>query len=119
MDKYVTVMVGESRGMNKFYKNNHSKTLLDCLTVLDIAYSALVYESAFDVREEEINKNDTCKTRKEKRAFKSTATLKYHVKRGSRIAPFQDGWMKEGKDSFHTLCRKYDKLMKLEKVWDT
>ncbi len=104
--------------MNKFYKNICSKTLLDRLTASDIAYSVLVYESAFDVWEEEINKNDTCDTCEEKRAFKSTATLKHHVKCGSRIALFHDGWTKEGKDYFHTLCRKYDKLMKLEKVWD-
>ncbi len=29
LDKYATVMVGGSRGLNKFYKNNHRKTLLD------------------------------------------------------------------------------------------
>ena len=68
--------------------------------------------------EEEITKQDTCETREEKRAFKSTATLKHHVKRGSRIALFQDGWTKEGKEYFRGLCFKYDELMKAEKVWD-
>jgi hypothetical protein len=55
LDKYATVMVGGSRGMTKFYKQNRSKTLLDHLTASDIAYSFLVYESAYDVWEEEIN----------------------------------------------------------------
>ena len=118
LDKYVTVMVGGSRGLNKFYKNNHSKTLLDRLTASDIAYCALIYESAYDVWEEEITKQDTCETREEKRAFKSTATLKHYVKRGSRIALFQDGWTKEGKEYFRGLCCKYDELIKAEKVWD-
>ena len=91
---------------------------MDRLTASDIAYSVLVYESAFDVWEEEINKNDTCKTHKEKRAFKSTATLKHHVKQGSRVALFQDGWKKDGKEYFHGLCSKYDELIKSEKVWE-
>ena len=46
LDKYSTVMVGGSRGMTKFYKNNRSKTLLDSLTVWDIAYSVILYKSA-------------------------------------------------------------------------
>ena len=65
LDKYATVMVEGSREMTKFYNNNRSKTLLDRLTASDIAHSVLVYESAYDVWEEDINKNDTCETRKE------------------------------------------------------
>ncbi len=36
LDKNVTVMVGGSGGLNKFYKNNHSKTLLDRLTASEL-----------------------------------------------------------------------------------
>ena len=111
-------MVREARAMTKYCKNNHSKTLLDHLTASDIADSVVVYESAFVVWEEEFNMNDTCKTHEEKKAFKSVATLKHHVKRGSRITLFQDGQTKDGKDYFHLLCLKFDKLIKLEKVWD-
>ncbi len=70
------------------------------MTALDIDYSVLVYESAFDVWEEEINKNDTCETCKEKRAFKSMFTLKHNVKQGSRIAPFKMVGQRRGKSIF-------------------
>jgi hypothetical protein len=51
LDKYVTrIMVGGAKAMGKYYyKANKSKTLLDKLTVSDIAYSMLVYENAYDV----------------------------------------------------------------------
>ena len=38
LDKYVTVMVGGTRAMTKYYKINYGKTLLDRLSPLDIAY---------------------------------------------------------------------------------
>ena len=44
LDKYSMVMVGGARAMTKYYKNNRGKSLLDRLTVSDIAYSILVYE---------------------------------------------------------------------------
>ena len=117
LDKYSTVMVGSARAMTKYYKNNHGKSLLDRLTASDIAYSILVYESACDVWEEEIIKSETCETREEKKAFPNEATLKHHVKRGTRIVLFQDGWKKEGGEYFISLCHTFDELKKLDKIW--
>ncbi len=91
LDKYATVMVGGARSMTKYYKNYNGNTLLDRLTLSDIPYSILVYESAHDIWEEEILKCETCQTIQEKQAFQYTALLKYHVKQGTKIALFQDG----------------------------
>ena len=90
-DKYATVMGGGVRSMTKYYKNHIGNTLLDRLTPSDITYSVLVYESAYDMWKEEILKFETCQTIQEKRAFQQTASLKYHVKQGTKIALFQDG----------------------------
>ncbi len=77
--------------MTKYYKKHIGNTLLDRFTPSDIAYSVLVYESAYDMWKEEILKCETCQTIEEKQAFQHTALLKYHVKRGTKIALFQDG----------------------------
>ena len=53
-------MAGGARSMTKFYKNYNGNTLLDRLTPSDIAYSVLVYESAYDMWKEEILKCEMC-----------------------------------------------------------
>ena len=80
LDKYTTIIVGGQRAMDKFYKDNRSKTLFDKITASDIAYSVLVYESAIEVWKEDIQKNLACKTTKEQKSFPQMAVLKYHVK---------------------------------------
>ena len=97
LDKYATVMVGGACSMAKYFKNYNGNTLLDRLTPSDIAYSVLLYESAHDMWQEEINKCETCQTIQEKKEFQHTASLKYHVKQGTKIALFQDGWTQEGR----------------------
>ena len=52
-------MVGRTRAMAKYYKINYRKTLLDRLSPSDIAYSVLIYESAYDMWAKEIIKNET------------------------------------------------------------
>ena len=84
-DKYATIVVGGARAMGKYYKQNQGKSLLDKLTVSDIAYNFLVYESACDVWREEIVKAKTCATAEEKKQFVHTAVSKYHVKHGTQI----------------------------------
>jgi len=56
-------MVGRAKGMSQFYKNNKGKTLLNKISVSDIAYSILVYESLYDVWVEDIKKVDVCHQR--------------------------------------------------------
>lgn len=118
-DKYTTIVVGGARAMGKYYKNNRGKTLLDKLTVSDIAYSLLVYESAHDVWEEELNKTKTCTTAEEKRLYQGIATNKYHVKRGARLPLYQDGWTNEGKEYYKDLCEEFRKMMNNKELWNT
>jgi hypothetical protein len=117
LDKYTTVMVGGARSMAKYLKNHNGNTLLDRLTPSDIAYSVLLYESAHDMWQEEINKCETCLTIQEKKEFQHTASLKYHVKRGTKIALFADGWTQEGRAYFSSLCQVFDELKKSNKIW--
>ena len=71
--------------MEKFYKDNWSKTLFDKITASDIAYSVLVYENAYDMWKEEFQKSQMCKTAEEKKSFPQTMVLRYHVKQGTHI----------------------------------
>ena len=91
MDKYTTIIIGGQWAMDKFYKDNWSKILFDKITASDIAYSVLVYESAFEVGKEEIQRSLMCKTAEEQKLFPQTAVLKYHVKWGTCIPLFHDG----------------------------
>ena len=70
LDKYTMIIIGGSKAMAEFKKLNKGKTLLDRVTVSDIAYSMLVYESSYDVWMEEMVKEEMCATREEKKAFK-------------------------------------------------
>ena len=97
--------------MEKFYKDNRNKTLFDKITALDIAYSVLVYESSVEVWKEEIQRSRACKTAKERKEFPMMEVLKYHVKRGTRIPLFQDGWTKEGRCYYQQLCNKFRILL--------
>ena len=69
LDKYTMVVVGGQRAMEKFYTDNQSKTFFDKIMASDIAYSVLVYESAYDVWKEEFHKSQMCKTAEEKNHF--------------------------------------------------
>ena len=117
LDKYATVMVGGARSMTKYYKNHIGNTLLDRLTPSDIAYSVLIYENSYEMWKEEILKCETCQTVQAKQAFQHTASPKYHVKRGTKIALFQDGWTQEGRTYFSSLCQGFDALKKSNKIW--
>jgi hypothetical protein len=111
IDKYTTIVIGGQRAMDKFYKDNRNKTLFDKITASDIAYSVLVYESYVEVWKEEIQRSRACKTAKERKEFPMTEVLKYHVKRGTRIPLFQDGWTKEGREYYQQLCNKFRILL--------
>jgi hypothetical protein len=119
LDKYTRIIIGGSKAMAEFKKLNKGKTLLDRVTVSDIAYSMLVYESSYDVWMEEMVKEEMCATREEKKAFKSVATNKYHVQRGARLAVYADGWTSEGRDHFNALCDEIQDMMNSEELWST
>ncbi len=78
LDKYTTIMVGSAKEMSRFYKNNKGKTLLDKVSVSDIAYSVLIYESSYDVWMEDI-KSQRCvpprKRRRHSNTWPKTSTM--------------------------------------------
>jgi hypothetical protein len=119
LDKYATIMVGGARAMGKYYTANKSKTLLDKLTVTDIAYSIFVYGSAHDVWKEEIIKARTCDTKEKKKAFQHVAISKYHIKRGTRIDLYHDGWTSDGQVYFGTICKEISDMVKNSELWST
>ena len=119
LDKYATIVVGGVRAMGKYYKNNRGKTLLDKLTVSDIAYSLLVYESSYDVWSEEMDKAKTCTTAEEKKLYQGTAKNKYHVKRGARLPLYQDGWTNEGQNYYKEMCAEFQAIKNNDTLWAT
>ncbi len=54
IDKYVKLAVG-GHFIAKWMKMNHNKTLLDKLTLSDIAYTILICENSKEVWDEEIH----------------------------------------------------------------
>ena len=119
LDKYTTIIVGGSRALGKYYKNNKGNTLLDRVTESDIAYGFLVYENSYDVWKEEIVKLNTCATKEEQKSFKHVAKNKYHVQRGTRLPLFSDGWTPEGHNHFGTLCGEVRAMMNSSELWST
>ena len=118
-DKYTTIVIGRLRAVTKYYKQNRGKSLLDKLSISDIAYSIFVYESAHEVWKEEVVKASTCVTAEERKSFEHTAVNKYHVKRGTRLPVYQDGWTNEGYEYFKQLCRDVEAIKKNEQLWAT
>lgn len=119
LDKYTMIIVGGPKAMGAYCKINKGKTLLDRVTVSDIAYGFLVYENSYDVWMEEIDKLDTCATVAEKKAFKHVAQNKYHVQRGTRLPLYSDGWTPEGRERFDVICGEVRDMMKSEELWST
>ena len=94
MDKYVSHVVG-TRGLAKFYRMYPSCVILDKLTDSDIAYAILVYENGFDVWSEDAKVR--LMSSEDKDVYDKTAVQKYHVKKGTRLRVYMDGWLPEGR----------------------
>lgn len=91
IDHYATKVVGV-RGMARFHKDHPDKTVLDKLTMSDIAYAILIYENTVDVWDE-ITYNKEKSAHDEER---TGATQKYHIDKGSRLPTFSSGWTDDG-----------------------
>lgn len=118
LDKYTTILAGGAKGVAKWCKNNQGKTLLDRLTVSDIAFSMLMYENdAYDVWTEEVIKATTCATEAEQEAFTTVACNKYHVQRGAGLALYQDGWTSDGREYFRNICQEIEDMKNTSELW--
>jgi len=102
LDKYVSKMVGK-RELDRFFKENKDKTMLDKLTMSDLAYAILLCENSKDSWDETEKIKRTCTTREEKKNYVRKAEPPYHVKRGVRIPLYGDGWRREGKGYYEEL----------------
>ena len=94
-DKYVFHTVG-SRELLKYLEAKPGDTLLDRLTVSDIAYTFLVYESSEPVWDESFRNRHSG-------GYDKTAIPLYHCKRGTKLKEYTDGWTAKGCEYFAEL----------------
>ena len=112
LDKYASLCYGKI-AIRKYLRTNRNKTLLDLLTVQDIAFAILNYENSIDKWTENWRKKNNVT----EEADASPATLKYH-KEGCRIPAFQDSWTEDGRVYFKKVCAELT-VIKTSDVWNT
>ena len=91
-DKYAYHTVG-SRELTKYLQAKPAATLLDRLTVSDIAYTFLVYESSEPVWDENFRHMHDL-------PFEKTAVPLHHSKRGTKLKEYTDRWTVKGYEYF-------------------
>ena len=115
LDKYVSHVVG-TRGLAKFYRMYPSCVILDKLTDSDIAYAILVYENGFDVWSEDAKVR--LMSSEDKDVYDKTAVQKYHVKKGTRLRVYMDGWLPEGRAHHDNMKVSVQKLRMETQFWN-
>ena len=112
LDKYVSLNYGH-RALAKYFKLNRDKSLVDKITTEDIAISILIYENSVDVWEEDQRKKE------DPNFHPNPASVpKYHVKKGTRIVRFADGWTDEGRAYYKSVCAEIKRLKSIEFFWE-
>ena len=53
---------------------------------------------------------ETCRTKEEIKAYNRIATQKYHVKKGTRIEKYRDGWTNEGRTYLKMLVQEFGRI---------
>ena len=110
LDGYAVHNVG-TRELHKYLKAKPGNTLLDCLSVYDIAYTILVYENTADVWEEIMRCRGVTNPR--------TAEQLYHAKRGTKLREFSDGWTQEGHKYYRKLVEMVNGWKSDGMFWET
>ena len=100
----------------KFYRMYPSCVILDKLTDSDIAYAILVYENGFDVWSEDAKVR--LMSSEDKDVYDKTAVQKYHVKKGTRLRVYMDGWLPEGRAHHDNMKVSFQKLRMETHFWD-
>jgi hypothetical protein len=77
--------VVENNTYSRWKKSHQTKTLLDKISALDIAYTILVYENSKDVWEEELIIKARAKTDEERKNAERRHNPRYHEGRGKRL----------------------------------
>jgi len=109
IDRFASRVVGH-RALAAFYRKNRSKTIFDKITPQQVAYSVLLSENMMEMWEEECIVRETCRTKDEIEAYNRTATQKYHVKKGTRINKYHDGWTNEGRAYLKMLVQEFGRI---------
>ncbi len=79
------------------------KTLVHKLTLTDVAYATLAYETKSAVWTESlINRRDETAIQE--------VEQKYHIKKGARVGKYGDGWTNAGRQYYKELTAEYKRL---------
>jgi hypothetical protein len=90
IDKYGKQAVG-NHNLSKLMKLNGSKTLLDRITLSDIAYTIILYENSVNGWREELEIKGSSKTKVERQSARRHQKPRYHHASGKCIKCYSDG----------------------------
>lgn len=110
LDQYAVHNVG-MRELHKYLTAKPGNTLLDCLTVFDIAYTILVYENTACVWDEIMRCRGATNPREKEQM--------YHAKRGTKLREFSDGWTQEGRVYYGDLVNMVKGWKENGMFWET
>ncbi len=108
LDKYVSRAMG-THFVSRWSKSNCTKTILDKITVLDIAYTILVYKNSKEVWEEELEIRGSAMPDYEKCMAIRHKKHKYHEGREKQLRRFGDGWTDGEREYYRELLVIFSK----------
>ncbi len=91
-------------------KLNELKTLLDRITLSDIAYTIIVYENSIHAWREELEIKATSKTKGKRQSARRHQQPRYHHASGKHIKHYSDGWTSAGKEYYTEMLKQYKML---------
>ena len=98
-------------------KSHQTKTLLNKILALDIAYTILVYETSKEVWEVKLLINARAKMDKERKNAEQPHNPRYHKGRGKCLKRYVNGWTEEGRKYYQELLKTFQDL-KSSVFWD-
>jgi hypothetical protein len=98
-------------------KSHQTKTLLNKILALDIAYTILVYETSKEVWEVKLLINARAKMDKERKNAEQRHNPRYHKGRGKCLKRYVNGWTEEGRKYYQELLKTFQDL-KSSVFWD-
>jgi len=135
IDYYGTKVVG-IREVDRYYRDNRDKSILDRLTISDVAYAVLMYENTVGMwkHDEEVRRQGGGTVGRDGSGGRGGRAppegegvkQKYHVPQGTRLKTFRCGWLPEGETYFRELEKKLsvlwnnsDFFSRLKEDWGT
>lgn len=109
IDKYASCNISKIE-YKKFLRAEPGKTMLDCLTVYDIAFSIFLYESNLPVWRERVGLSNANDESDGSDGNNGPARQIYHVKKGTKLPAFKSGWTTTGR-------KYYKEIVDIVKGW--